>query len=1066
MTLILYLFFRVTRRNMCWFAAVCDLVNHATKAKVMTFELLLDHINFNRANMGFVPHSLLTVQEQGLCIDDMDCIFKGFERRTIIYNIAGELIYEYQGNRHKRRKIKPSTWCFIVGHGHVYPVHGYDHRSSHRMQQARTDVFARQNNVDHHEEAPKPLTYMFPSALRTMPTDLRYTQPKTQELDRLTHVLLRDTSLFQLLMQPPLEWKDTKLVVLVDAHICLEEVYMRMVHEYHHRPEVYFMRHYVALLDASSHGFYRRLVFKSMSFLNTEKEPNTITTPSQYLSFKAHTYELRKVIYHPRLLSFVNENTHELLSVYPRIPYIGFLPGWDKKKSASLGPFGGIDFNRLYGYTLQTMTHVPILFPYSIFKPPTHKGITNMKKEAFVLGRVHGKKTAYLNEDYMLLWLPNLLEHVETLGLKGCVTTGDYNPVHFYRYDTVFQIGFTCEAVQMIPLGTRVRNVIQRLWHDSTLPKSAKKMMVNISIGMLGTKENDIDAYQKVTVLSDIEELDLLSPSMNSDKYTIVAMDDTNFAVVPRMMKSTKRYQTGMLIHQWIVDTAVLRVANTIHDLEIRGVNAIQVNTDEIVFPESQLHLVNDLLYDLPHDTFESNGGLKQSKTCLEELYETPDMMNQGLEKQQDFYQSKLELFDRAPRVTDYIIVDKNTDLLEFPRILLTASVPGAGKTHTICARDDVQGVIAVPTNALAVDLKTKFPQHKVITIHKLLGKVARAFGLLDFVEEKQKEDVPEDNIDGNEDEEVRKSTKGVFRAKDTFLCIDEIYMLPSAVLLALYHYLKFLPDAITHVYATGDPYQLDPVEDLGHSMNSKATREAMIVSLFPVRIHLTECRRNHTRELNVKTERFCNYLQKNKSLEYSMGIIPALKSICYQNGVQILRSYDEVIGLMKTQEDMLVAAYTNKTCHDITESVLGSLRNKLKPGTKLINRRRKYRKGGDWMHLNYVYEVVGYNPKQRLVELREELVRNDEGDEGDDEEDMSNVNMENSCTFWVDEEHVLTSMHWHRTRTAHCLQGTSWDGGVIVTDVTKKHLVNRSYFYVTMTRARDFGRLFVFIPN
>ena len=102
-------------------------------------------------------------------------------------------------------------------------------------------------------------------------------------------------------------------------------------------------------------------------------------------------------------------------------------------------------------------------------------------------------------------------------------------------------------------------------------------------------------------------------------------------------------------------------------------------------------------------------------------------------------------------------------------------------------------------------------------------------------------------------------------------------------------------------------------------------------------------------------------------------------------------------------------------------------------------------------MHLNYIYEVKDVNPDLNMVQISE-IRANDM----DDEEDMS---------FWIDSDHVLKHMHWHRTRTAHCLQGTSWNGGVIVCDVDRKHLVNRAFFYVTMTRARDFDRLFVYIP-
>ena len=148
----------------------------------------------------------------------------------------------------------------------------------------------------------------------------------------------------------------------------------------------------------------------------------------------------------------------------------------------------------------------------------------------------------------------------------------------------------------------------------------------------------------------------------------------------------------------------------------------------------------------------------------------------------------------------------------------------------------------------------------------------------------------------------------------------------------------------------------------------------------------------------------------------------------------------------------MLVAAYTNETCHRITKHVLGSLENKLTIGTRLINRKRFYVRGGHRMHLNYIYEVKDVNPDLHMVLISE--IKAQEGEEEGEED------------FWVDADHVLKHMHWHRTRTAHCLQGTSWNGGVIVCDVDRKHLVNRAFFYVTMTRARDFDRLFVYIPS
>ena len=1037
---------REEKNNMCWFSAVCDLVNSAADAEIINFECLLNHINYTRWSQNLCAHTMQSIRNQGLSLQDMIPIFDHFKREVRVFNVADDLIYYQKGTEKRFKRIKPYHWVFIMAHNHVYPVHDFDGRTHHEFQVKRQGDAAFGNNMaltrDEFLDTASPMSYMFPYHLRLPSRDLRLTSEDTPEAQKLVHILYRDTSLFELLMKPRFEHKDRSVVVLVDRKDSLENIYLEMVRDFKHRPDAFFIRGHMIQISSTNHGHYQGLMIKRMGYLNNKNHPDMITTTDQYLLFEKKAMEFRRILFRTDHLSFLNSSTFELFEKFTRTPKIGPMPGINQKliKSAN-----AVDFNRLYSYALQTLDEVPVLFPHSKFRlvPPSLR--KRFPTHCFVIGKVHGKRTAYLHQEYSLVYYPHLLAHIDHAPRRAICF--EYNPVFCYNNQTTFEILLYCEVTQLVPLNDSISKYMRAFWNQPQIPKSAKKLMFNTSIGMLGTKRNDLKAFYKGVIVDSPDEMSLLGENYNTDNFHVTALDDSNYVILPTIQKCVNRYQSGMVFYQTIVDAAVLHVSYFVDQFAEMGVPVIQIQTDELYFPSEHLLCVCDnFVKDIDHNQFEANGLLKLSKETAE-VVSIPDVPGNDAELEQ-LVKALLEVQRFQPAFADYEMLPLEADLqsLSNNRVLLTASVPGAGKTHRIATQDGITGVIAVPTNALAVDLQTKFPQHNVVTIHRLLSKVGRAFGLMDSFDRK------EFRTQEEEEEDQNSIPTKIFRDEDSFLCIDEIYMLPTQVLLALYHFLHFLPKTITHVYATGDPYQLDPVEDRRITINSSKSREAMIIRMFPKRIKLARCRRMHTEELNRRVEKFCAFLRTNRGLQRPNLRVQALTSVCHEHNVRIIHQYQEVIQIMKEQPDMLIAAYTNETCHKITKHVLGSLENKLTPGVRLINRRRFYVKGGHRMHLNYIYEVQDVNPDLNMVRLSEIRVSDME-----DEDDHS---------FWLDADHVLKHMHWHRTRTAHCLQGTSWDGGVIVCDVDRKHLVNRAFFYVTMTRARDFARLFVYIPQ
>ena len=183
-------------------------------------------------------------------------------------------------------------------------------------------------------------------------------------------------------------------------------------------------------------------------------------------------------------------------------------------------------------------------------------------RTSFVVIRVRGTHTAYLNQNYMLVFYPHLCQHVEASPHRHCDVT--YNPVFAHTAKTHVEILLYADVTQMVPLDDQISTYMHRFWDQPGIPKSGKKAMINTSIGMLGTKTNDIKPWYKAVIVESMEEMSLLGADYNSENYNILNIDDTNLAIVPSVQQCVNRYQTGMAFYQTIVDEAVLHVDHAV----------------------------------------------------------------------------------------------------------------------------------------------------------------------------------------------------------------------------------------------------------------------------------------------------------------------------------------------------------------------------------------------------------------------------------------------------------------------------------------------------------------------
>ena len=567
---------------------------------------------------------------------------------------------------------------------------------------------------------------------------------------------------------------------------------------------------------------------------------------------------------------------------------------------------------------------------------------------------------------------------------------------------------------------------VARAWgHErDELPRRLKKKVLVRGLGRLGKSYNVSNGDSHI--FCNPEEATVFAQER---KGTVKSIEDQLYLAFEQG-DAVPRLEGHYLLHLFILDTYRSMMQHWYDKITARGVRVLYVRCDEFFFYESDMPKVEDLVYSGESDCLDAFGMLKvgHGSMPLTDLGFTASgayLLNSFMAPSDVHYEISSADTVCPNEVEDSVVPVEATpsefeieNLDDFHRLLIKASVPGAGKSHAVLSRYGDRVVAVCPTNALCVEFSSKYPGCTAMTLHRFL-RVG-----------------PGDGAAGSTDDGERDPWSHIGRSSrmpenNKVLLLDEIYMYSQAMLGKLYFRLSVT--GATRVFATGDPNQLPPVhEDVSEELfvptAAKVQRMRSVDFLFPHQMTLHICKRGEDPEDNRRMQSITQMMRSpGFSMEFILEMVREhFKRVSFVQATRMMR---------KDPYGYVAVCYYNKTCNQVAKAVLPG-GTKLECGVRLVNRQRTNVAGGTLM-VNYEYTIK--EVQDRYCVLEDVMVPGSE--------------------LRVPRLHVENRMHWSQTRTCHSLQGSSVSSRLLLFNLMSRR-VSPEFVYVALTRARKLGEV------
>ena len=1012
--------------NACWMTCIIEMVNTACKRRVLTYHKLW--MIMERPGM-FDPIEA----QAGLCVEDMIPVFEYFDRNVVVVDNANMVVYERARSPQRRMNhIRPEKWMFLIREHHVYRLENQarvEHRNGGWIQSFQPDRPVQYTEVS----APRPiqsLSQRFPRRAFELP----FTLTPNTATNRLPVIVMFTTqpggyeedddhaTLTELLFHPRFD-KDV-VTVLIKGSDVVEHALIPLVYTHKYIPTITFMGGRIKSMTLQSLSNRVMIVFQSM------EDETAFNNPVEYRRFIELKTELHKGLLTP-LMSTYAETTMEILQRFVRGGFFGWL---DQSAYQAFGrgedmQVSSIDVNRMYPSTIMFNEELPVLTAFDMFREPSY--FTDEKPFDLLLIQTKDTSTIYLDRPLSLCFRHTFEEYL-SLGdvtlVSNLADIGETESGSGHSYVSVVLI-LRCQTIQTREPGQALESGIvmskmQHVWDQEDVPLQLRKLVLNHTIGACGTSVNR--RYGKTQLFTTSIEAERYKEDNDAAMLSITP----DLHLCQRVDESVLRLEGGYILFLYVLDRARLCMHRLHKSLQSIGVTPLYCRCDELYYPAEQRQLVlssgrldhGDHLTDSDLPT---SGRLKESNInvsirdnikprgdCIgpwRRYLDTLDANDCDFLREKVMYSTKTKRIVVPPSPNEYNIRNISTH----KRLLITANVPGAGKSHAVITSCEPQQLLIVcPTNALCRTFETSYPGVTAMTVHRFLGINSKELQVFDQPTILTGQSgIPQRDPRCHEDGKI--------------LLLDEIFMYPYDLLVQIYFRLR--AGKALAVYATGDPFQLDPIESRLQSWHP-ATRLTAITHMFPYEMQLTVCKRG-TPASNIRMQTICEELRTicnpSKCREYCYSLFRT-------------HSFEETVSIMQRGKQEgedghpTVIAYTNATCERVTQSVIGS---KCTPGIGLVNRKRLLIPG-NILHVNYLFTVDKVEGES--VYLKQQPVT-----------DPTQV------SFKVPRSHVERHMMWEYTRTAHSLQGSSVPGRVIIMDLHHR-CVTRAFIYVALTRAKN----------
>lgn len=989
--------------NVCWMSNIIELMNTNSKASYCTYESLWKIMG--KPGM-FDPLEA----QKGLSVEDMIPVFDFYDRSVHVYDANNSLIYKRKRSEKRRKNhIRPETWDFLVTEHHVYILNKPIDKSLCTKITPQFGYSEVNDLIKHPYEKLSPLIlrneYRKPIELRTNKNVVIFLGAiSNDKFDTLENILFHP------------RYNDASVTVLVEGCLSLQ-VLIPLVQKHHYVPNVHFYKNKITNIMITSFDTRPIILFRKVDLLTPFQDESEY---KNYLEHK-HNFKLQLMKYS----STFNESTASILYQFVR----GGFSGWFNKTKMSTyyannctcpEIVNSCDVNRIYPFTL-LLDEIPTVSVFDHFLPIENFEDYEKKCQPHDLCLVEFYDTAtiYSDRSTSLCYKKNLDKFLKKSFVYH-VNQSHQVPMSESSDGQTFVrvIAYLPTKLVKCNLTKNIKNV----WENEDLPRALRKAVLNQNIGKLGTASNSKHVPCKVfTTYVEAQDFKERYNAEFLPIYDDLFLCHADGERVPRL-------EGGFLLHLWVLDHYRLMMQELYDNLTRTGIDVLYCRCDEFYYPSFQENLVESFLCsDNMKDTFESFGKLKAASKeinlgevcprnhCVGENTDflvpggnAMKMVEDMLEMNKISQQNMIMLQEIVPYPNEY----KMENIKDFTRLLIKANVPGAGKSHSVLSKFADETIVVCPTNALCVEFENKYAGCRAITLHRFLRINSLQENENQLVEQEAMEMHRRSNpfdTDGMESNKV--------------LLLDEIFMYPFKLLVKLQYRLRMCNAKA--IYATGDLNQLPPVDEEYDWM--KEARLNAIHQMFPNQMTLTKCKRMHEEQDNRLMEDLCKSFFTMKTVaEMKLLTRMSFRDISLKMAIESLQN-----------DDFVAVCYYNRTCHQIAHFVLPS---KVDIGVQLVNRKRFVtKKKGKVLNINYEYKVVHVGDKHVSLEN----IHNQEIIEG------------------VPKFHVMSNMHWYKTRTCHSLQGSSLSSKLLIFDFNSKH-ITKEFLYVALTRARNISEIYI----
>jgi len=543
--------------------------------------------------------------------------------------------------------------------------------------------------------------------------------------------------------------------------------------------------------------------------------------------------------------------------------------------------------------------------------------------------------------------------------------------------------------------------IVQKIYDNKEITVKMKKDIFNHIVGKYNKQKNDRHYTSMTTDFK--EALDVKT----SYGGRIIPLNHEGKNYYINYIRNSNELSQGFrLISLYIYDTAHKILLDLKNKLNSYGLKSYYCNTDCLHIEDNNEKLglfmkENNELFQYTHkDNYDAIGKLK-----IETKYFTNDSLIKKKELINIYETIKEHNVINNIELNDEFNRDELSEKInEFNHLIIKATCAGAGKTSafTYNAEKIKENTLFItPYNALCFDLRKK--GHKAITLHKLLGL----------------------RFDGEEGT----NCKSFDITNIQRIVFDEIYLYPVSSLEKIKEFMTRHNDKIFN--ATGDEFQLSPIQDSLTVSNTQSYYNKIITSLFPNVITLNENKRCKTDEDRQRIKDLTLKIRKSDSKHKIINILK-------EYGIKLIYDTEEI----DTEKNVCAL---NRTCESVNELMY----NKLHPENKyyiyqdLICRKSFKQKSKQIGFVNFTYTILDMDE------------RNDRYTLSDGEND----------NITITKEQLITNFKLPYARTCHSLQGLSVDEKLTIFDLNH-WMVDNNWIYTAITRTTDLNNIQFYINN